>query len=68
MTDYCSIKDISEKWGVSTRWVQMLCRDDRIPGAFRIGYTWVIPRDAERPKDERFKTGRYARKPIGETI
>ena len=57
--EYQSIKQTSEQWGVSIRWIEMLCKDDRIPGAFRIGNTWVIPADAKRPKDGRVKSGKY---------
>ena len=57
--DYLSIKQTSEKWGVSTRRIQVLCSEDRIPGATKIGSYWAIPADAEKPKDERVKTGKY---------
>ena len=57
--EYHSIKQTSERWGVSIRWIQMLCKSDRIPGAFRVGNTWAIPANAERPKDERVKSGKY---------
>ncbi len=60
--DYLSIKQTSEKWGISTRRIQVLCGEDRIPGATKIGSYWAIPSDAEKPKDERVKTGRYAKK------
>lgn len=59
--DYLSIKQTSEKWGVSTRRIQVLCSEDRIPGATKIGSYWAIPADAEKPKDERVKTGRYVK-------
>ena len=57
--DYLSIKQTSEKWGVSTRRIQVLCSEGRIPGATKIGSYWAIPSDAEKPKDERIKSGRY---------
>lgn len=57
--DYLSIRETAEKWGVSSRWVQVLCADGRIDGATRIGNMWVIPKDAIKPKDERIKSGRY---------
>lgn len=57
--DYLSIKQTSEKWGISTRRIQILCVENRIPGATKIGSYWAIPADAEKPKDERVKTGRY---------
>ncbi|MCR5323064.1 MAG: helix-turn-helix domain-containing protein [Lachnospiraceae bacterium] len=57
--EYLSIKQTSEKWGVSTRRIQVLCSEDRIPGATKIGSYWAIPVDAEKPKDERVKNGKY---------
>lgn len=57
--DYISIQETAEKWGVSRRWVQELCSQGRIEGVGRIGNTWAIPKDAERPKDARIKSGKY---------
>ena len=57
--EYLSIRQTSEKWGISTRRIQILCAEDRIPGAMRVGYSWVIPASAEKPKDARIKSGRY---------
>ena len=57
--EYLSIRETAEKWGVSSRWVQVLCADGRIDGVARIGNMWVIPKDAERPKDARIKSGKY---------
>ncbi len=59
--DYLSIKQTSEKWGISTRRIQVLCGEERIPGATKIGSYWAIPSDAEKPKDERVKSGRYVK-------
>lgn len=60
--EYLSIKQISEKWGISTRRIQILCGEDRIPGAVKIGSYWAIPANAEKPKDDRIKTGRYVKR------
>ena len=57
--EYLSIKQTSEKWGISTRRIQILCTEERIPGAVKIGSYWAIPKNAEKPKDERIKTGKY---------
>lgn len=56
---YLSIRQTAEKWGVSTRWVNDLCADGRIPGATKIGSYWAIPDDAQKPRDARVKSGRY---------
>jgi len=57
--EYLSIKQTSEKWGISKRRIQTLCSTDRIPGAKKIGYAWIIPEDAEKPADARIKSGKY---------
>ena len=56
---YLSIRQTSEKWNLSPRWINDLCSDGRILGAMKIGSYWAIPEDAERPKDARVKSGRY---------
>lgn len=57
--EYLSIKEGSEKWEISKRRIQTLCSQDRILGAVRIGNYWAIPKDMEKLKDERIKSGRY---------
>ena len=58
---YLSIRETSEKWGLSIRRIQTLVNDGRIEGATRIGYMWVIPADAAKPKDLRVKSGKYVK-------
>jgi len=60
--DYITISDAAQKWNLSTRRVQTLCSTGRIPGAERLGYCWVIPRNAAKPKDARVKSGKYVKK------
>ena len=57
--EYMTLRETSEKWGISTRRINTLCSDGRIPGATKLGNMWVIPRDSMKPKDERIKAGRY---------
>lgn len=57
--EYMSIKQTSEKWGISVRRIQILCSSDRIPGAQKVGYSWIIPADAQKPADARIKSGKY---------
>lgn len=59
--EYLSLRQTAEKWGISIRRVQTLCSTDRIPGATKIGSYWAIPADAEKPKDERIRSGRYVK-------
>ena len=56
---YLSLKQTAEKWGISIRRVQTLCSTDRIPGATKIGSYWAIPADAQKPNDQRIRSGKY---------
>lgn len=44
-----TVKQAAEKWGVSTRRVQMLCKSGDIKGAMLWERTWMIPDDAIFP-------------------
>lgn len=48
-----STKDIANKWAITVRQVQKLCADGKVNGVKRIGRTWLIPIDAQKPKDLR---------------
>ena len=65
--EYMSISQAAEKWGISPRRIQVLCKQERIPGASRMGYVWAIPTDAEKPKDARVRSGRYI-KTVNEVV
>lgn len=60
--EYLSIRQTSEKWGISGRRIQRLCTEGRIPGAMKIGSYWAVPAEAEKPKDERIKSGKYIKR------
>jgi len=57
--EYLSLKQTAEKWGITVRRVQVLCSQGRIPGATKIGYFWVVPKEAEKPRNQRIKSGKY---------
>lgn len=44
------------------RRVQVLCKENRFPGVIMIGCTCAIPDVAEKPVDERIKSGKYIKK------
>ena len=39
--------------------MQTLCSNGKIDGALKFVNAWAIPKDAERPKDERIISGAY---------
>ena len=59
--EYLSISQVAKKWKLSTRRINVLCSEGRIPGAMKIGSYWAIPEDAEKPADARIKSGRYVK-------
>ena len=50
---YISAQQAALKWGISKRRVQVLCTENRIENATRIGNMWVVPEDALKPADGR---------------
>ncbi len=56
--DYISIDEAAKKWGLSKRFVQLLCSNGRIEGATRLGRAWMIPKNAKKPIDGRTKAAR----------
>ena len=59
MNGYITVQEAAEKWGIGERRVQTLCNQNRIDGVIRIGSTWGIPDNAEKPKDARIRSGKY---------
>ena len=50
--DYMTLKEASEKWGVTPRRINYYCAADRIPGAVKMGTVWLIPKGAQSPPTE----------------
>ena len=59
--DYMTLRETSEKWGISTRQINYYCTEDRIPGAVKMAGVWLIPKTAEKPIDGRTKQGKELR-------
>ncbi len=55
MIQYMSAREAAEKWNISRRRVSILCAENRIPNVAMLGNMWLIPRDAKKPLDARFK-------------
>lgn len=53
-----SVQQAAEKWQLSVRSVQNLCRQGKVQGAERFGTNWMIPANAPRPADGRSKVAR----------
>ena len=53
---FMTVKQASERWGISDRRMRVLCSEGKIPGAYQEGRGWKIPVDAEKPADGRYKS------------
>lgn len=47
--NFLSVAEIAKLWNVSARSVRNYCSEGRIPGAYLVGKTWMIPSDAVKP-------------------
>ena len=56
---FTTVKDMAQRWNVTTRTVQILCSEGRIKGATKFGDVWAIPVNVEKPTDNRVKSGAY---------
>lgn len=53
--EYLTTVEMSKKWNISSRRIGVLCTEGRIEGAVKKGKMWLIPADAVKLVDGRFK-------------
>ncbi len=58
---YMDASRAAERWGISLHRVQVLCRQGRIEGAEKFRQNWMIPADAKKPQDTRYKAAKQPR-------
>ena len=51
--EYITAQEAADKWGVTRRYVQILCVKGSIEGAMKMANLWLIPNDVEKPIDRR---------------
>lgn len=62
MADTMSVKEAALLWNISERRISYLCNQGRIAGAKKTGRSWAIPANAQKPVDNRIKSGAYQKK------
>ena len=55
MEKFMTTKEASEKWNITERRINVLCKEGRIPGAYKDNKRWLIPDGTEKPVDKRLK-------------
>lgn len=59
--DYLTTVEMSKRWNISSRRIGVLCTEGRIDGAVKKGKMWLIPSDAAKPLDARFKVNKESK-------
>lgn len=49
MNGYITVQEAAEKWGITARQVQILCKENRIQGAIKMSRIWIVPKEAKKP-------------------
>ena len=50
-----TVKEAAKLWDISERRVMILCKEGKIDGVTKKGRSWVIPANAQKPADARYK-------------
>lgn len=51
--EYMTTKEATKKWNISERRIRQLLQDGRIEGVIKVGNSWNIPVNADKPGDKR---------------
>ena len=55
MNGFITVQEAADKWGITPRQVQILCKNGRIDGAARLSRIWIIPESAEKPTKDKLQ-------------
>ncbi len=55
MEKFMTTREASEKWNITERRINVLCKEGRIPGAYKDNKRWLIPNETGKPVDKRLK-------------
>jgi hypothetical protein len=56
--EYITAQQAAEKWGISDRRVRVLCAEGKIPGAVKLGKSYQIPKNSEKPANSGGRPGK----------
>ena len=56
--DYITTKEAAKNWGITDRMVVYYCSAGRIKEAKKMGNTWLVLVDAEKPADGRYRSSK----------
>ena len=53
INEWKTADEIATEWGVTSRRIQVMCKEGRLEGAVKKGHQWLIPADVARPEKKR---------------
>ena len=56
MFEYMTVQEAATRWNISERRIQTLCSENRIEDIVCLSRVWLIPKDAKKPADKRYRT------------
>ena len=56
--DHITTKEAAKNWGITDRMVVYHCSAGRIKRAEEMGNTWLVPVDAKKPADGRYRSSK----------
>ena len=56
MIGYITVQEAADRWGITTRQVQILCKSNRVAGAVKLSRIWIIPESTKKPTADRKRT------------
>lgn len=68
MKKMLTIKEMSQRWGISSTRIAKLCREGRIADVKKERGEWIIPEDTQQPADGRVKSGAYIKKAASKVL
>lgn len=56
--NYMTVKDTAKAWGISEQRIRLLCQQGRVEGAEKVGWVYMIPKNAMKPPRLAKRTGK----------
>ena len=56
--DWITPLQAAQKWRITERQVQAMCKSRKIEGVIRVSKVWLIPKNAQRPIDGRTRAAK----------
>lgn len=56
--EYLTTTEMAKIWNLSSRRIGVLCTNGRVHGAIKKGKMWLLPADAKKPVDARYKNAK----------